>query len=148
MERTFHLLSGAAKLNPRPAPSYALHRQALRPKPGRDPVHVIFTGSEAVGVLLRRQPLAIIGRSWVLLISQQLIESRLLAGGMLQIQRHLGERKGRGHRTLIHLPTHAWRHVPRQNDSFAVVARRSDAIGLRVQSGGQNAESEYKGSKA
>ena len=70
IERVFHLLGRAAELDPGAAACHALHREALRREPRADLVHVISAHTEAVGILLRRQPFVEIGRGRIVLSGQ------------------------------------------------------------------------------
>src|ERR1700691_2987717 len=98
MERRAYLLRRAGKRHPVASAGGAGNRESLRFHPGGDFIHVIRTEAELVAVLLRRQPIVIIRRAWILLLREQLRERRLLSGGWLQQQRNAGQSEGIFHR--------------------------------------------------
>ena len=133
MKRILYLLRRAAEFNPGAAAGHALNLQALRLKPRRDSVHVTLAHTETAGILFRCQPLVIIGRSWILLAGQQLLQGGLLACRRFQNHRDGRDRKGSGHRPLVQLPLRLRRHVTSQHNGSAGVDRHAEAVRLRAQ---------------
>src|ERR1700678_1281108 len=131
MKSLLHLLGRAAEFDPGAAARYALHCETLRLKPRRDPVHVVLANAETLGVLLRREPLVVIGGSWVLLVREQLLKSGLLAGRRLHGNSDSRHRKRCGHRSTVKLRTRARGYVTSQRDNSRVADRPAQAIRLR-----------------
>ena len=66
-----HLLGRAAESNKRAASGHVVDGKALRLQPGDSLIDVAPAKTEAIRILLRRDPLVVVWREWVLLFRQQ-----------------------------------------------------------------------------
>src|SRR6202034_2458402 len=103
-----------------------------------DLADVGVTHSEALGVLLRRQPAMVIGRAFRLLGSQQFFEIGLLACRRRKSDRDVGYGKGRRYAPLIIGGLSLWIHVPDERRTPAVICGFGDTAGLRKGAGRTN----------
>src|SRR2546430_545202 len=84
---SYDLAGGPAKSNPIPSSRNVSYRETLRAEPVGSFLDIATAEAESVCVLLWSEPSVVIGRGWVLLVGEKLVELCLLASGWFHHQR-------------------------------------------------------------
>ncbi len=98
---SFYLRGDTAEYDESTAACDGVDGEALGCEPGGCGVNVGLSEAEAVGELLRREPLVIVERIGVLLLGKKLIEFGLLLRGAREDEAHPVELQGGRYRALI-----------------------------------------------
>src|ERR1700722_2708541 len=126
VKRLLYLPRRPRKFDQDAAPRRARHLKPVRFQPGCDRLDVLRRRAELRPELLRRQPFVIVRRRIVLLLLQQLPQSRFLVWASLQNQQHSLHRQACRRRALVELGSGQRMRISVQRNQARLIERQRD----------------------
>jgi hypothetical protein len=131
LKGAFDLRGGAIHGDPVSAARNSGDAQPVSLQPSLDLAQIAIAHPKSLGVLFRREPSPVIGRSRILLRGQQLREIRLLPGSLPQFHRNVGHRLRCRHAPLVACRERQRMKVPSQGNPVRLIEGTGDPVGLR-----------------
>ena len=126
MQRFLHLRRCTRKLDHRSAFGHLPNLKAVRLQPRCDGLNILIRRAELPPELLRRKPFVVVGRSFVLLVIQQLSQRRFLLVTALQDQQHALHGQIRRSHSAIELCARQWVCIALESGQLRVVDSLDD----------------------
>ena len=106
---------------------HAAHLKAMSLEPRRHRLHVLISRTKLLPELLRREPVVIVRRGFILLLVEQRLERGFLFGAAAEDEQHAIEREVRGRRAEVKLRTRQRMRVAFEGDEIRFIHRLRDA---------------------
>src|ERR1017187_1514885 len=131
VESASYLRGRTAAGDIRPASRLIGYAETLRSQPIRNPAHIRGTEPETGCKFFRADPVMVVRRSGVLLLREQLVECRLLAGGPLEHEGNAVDELSWVHGAAIELRHRPGTAIALENGGSGCIDRTGDSILLR-----------------